>query len=132
MKRPSSALYAPAHLSHCTSCNLLKVTSCGVMGGGFLAWRWGRDTNANMKAKEKSRNKSRLRRVRFNDTSGSSVVLNKEKKRVWFSRFWFSVRRKKNKRKSSLENSFSAGNTIMMEPECKFRNYSTAFCSIPE
>ena len=111
----------PTHpMCHRASCNLLFESSCGVMGGGFLAWRWGRDTNANRKEKEKCRNKSRLRRVRFKDTSASSVVLNKEKKRVWFSRFWFSLRRKQNKRKSSLENTFNAINTMTVEPECKF------------
>ena len=97
-----------------------------VMGGGFLAWRWGRDTNANRKEKEKSRNKSKLRRVRFKDTSGSSVVLNKEKKRVWFSRFWFSVRRRQTtKRKSSLENTFSTISTMAVESECKFKKQSS-------
>jgi len=105
--------------------NIIQVTSCRVMGGGFLAWRWGRDTNANRKEKEKSRNKSRLRRVRFKDNSGSSVILNKEKKRVWFSRFWFSVRRRQNKRKSSLENTFNAINTMTVEPECVL-NMSTS------
>ena len=92
--------------------------------------RWGRDTNANRKEKEKSRNKSRLRRVRFKDTSGSSVVLNKEKKRVWFSRFWFSVRRRQNKRKSSLENTFNAINTMTVEPECKFRKIEIIYRTV--
>jgi len=63
--------------------------------------------------------------VRFKDTSASSVVLNKEKKRVWFSRFWFSLRRKQNKRKSSLENTFSTINTMTVEPECVL-NMSTS------
>ena len=64
--------------------------------------------------------KLRLQRVRLKDNSGSSVTLNKEKKRVWLSRFWFSVRRRQNKRKSSLENTFNAIKTMTVEPECKF------------
>jgi hypothetical protein len=86
------------------------------MGGGLLEWRWGRTANqqtggggGNKKEKTTSRKKS-TRRVRFKEGSsgalrigdagsgaapgGGGVVQGKEKKRVWFSRIWLSIRRK--------------------------------------
>merc|ERR1719350_469998 len=85
------------------------------MGGKLLSWRWGL-SNQNQTVK-KDRNKSvnksgKFRKVRFLDSSqgtepggvGGGVVNDKEQKRVWFSRLWFSIRRKQNKRKSSADN----------------------------
>jgi hypothetical protein len=86
------------------------------MGGGLLEWRWGRTANqqaggggGNKKEKSATRKKS-TRRVRFKEGSsgalrigdgggsgaapGGGVVQGKEKKRVWFSRIWLSIRRK--------------------------------------
>jgi hypothetical protein len=83
------------------------------MGGGLLEWRWGRTANqqaggGNKKEKSATRKKS-TRRVRFKEGSSGAlrigdgggsgaapggVVQGKEKKRVWFSRIWLSIRRK--------------------------------------
>jgi len=81
------------------------------MGGKLLSWRWGL-SNQNQTVKKdrtKSVNKSgKFRKVRFLDSSQGTepggVVNDKEQKRVWFSRLWFSIRRKQNKRKSSADN----------------------------
>jgi len=77
-------------------------------------------TNQNTEVKKdrtKSVNKSgKFRKVRFLETgaggSGANVVNDKEQKRVWFSRLWFSIRRKQNKRKSSSDNSGSITTTV--------------------
>jgi len=77
-------------------------------------------TNQNTEVKKdrtKSVNKSgKFRKVRFLETgaggSGVNVVNDKEQKRVWFSRLWFSIRRKQNKRKSSSDNSGSITTTV--------------------
>lgn len=93
------------------------------MGGKLLAWRWGLTTSQNTVKKErnKSVNKSgKFRKVRFLDNSGagaSSVVNDKEQKRVWFSRLWFSIRRKQNKRKSGQETS-SGDPSALVDIQC--------------
>jgi hypothetical protein len=82
------------------------------MGGGLLEWRWGRTGQQTNTKKDKSAlsctRKKSTRRVRFKEGSGgrigdassgttpaaAGVVQGKEKKRVWFSRIWLSIRRK--------------------------------------
>ena len=99
------------------------------MGGKLLAWRWG--LNASQNTVKKDRNKSvnksgKFRKVRFLENSrtgaqgGSSVVNDKEQKRVWFSRLWFSIRRKQNKRKSGQEMTSPDGPSALVEIQCKF------------
>ena len=87
-----------------------------TMGGGLLEWRWGRNTttqqtnNKKDKSSSSSRKKS-TRRVRFKEGnsggeaagSSSGVVQGKEKKRVWFSRIWLSIRRKEGRRRPPPE-----------------------------
>ena len=100
------------------------------MGGRLLAWRWGLNTSQNTavkKERNKSVNKSgKFRKVRFLDNSrsggqaGSSVVNDKEQKRVWFSRLWFSIRRKQNKRKSVQEMTSPDAPSALVEIQCKF------------
>ena len=98
------------------------------MGGRLLAWRWGLNTSQNTvkKDRNKSVNKSgKFRKVRFLDNSrtgapgGSSVVNDKEQKRVWFSRLWFSIRRKQNKRKSVQEMTSPDAPSALLEIQCK-------------
>merc|ERR1711994_858922 len=97
------------------------------MGGRLLAWRWGLNTSQNTvkKDRNKSVNKSgKFRKVRFLDNSrtgapgGSSVVNDKEQKRVWFSRLWFPIRRKQNKRKSVQEMTSPDAPSALVEIQC--------------
>ena len=104
------------------------------MGGKLLSWRWGL-SNQNQTVK-KDRNKSvnksgKFRKVRFLDSSqgtepggvGGGVVNDKEQKRVWFSRLWFSIRRKQNKRKSSADNNGInpvVTPSTLVDIQCKF------------
>ena len=107
------------------------------MGGKLLSWRWGL-SNQNQTVKKdrtKSVNKSgKFRKVRFLDSSQATepggVVNDKEQKRVWFSRLWFSIRRKQNKRKSSADNN---GLNPVVTPstladiQCKFYSAANLF-----
>ena len=103
------------------------------MGGKLLSWRWGLNQNQTVKKdRSKSVNKSgKFRKVRFLDSSqgtesaagAGGVVNDKEQKRVWFSRLWFSIRRKQNKRKSSADNNGInpvVTPTTLVDIQCKF------------
>ena len=102
------------------------------MGGKLLSWRWGLNQNQTVKKdRSKSVNKSgKFRKVRFLDSSqgtesgaGGGVVNDKEQKRVWFSRLWFSIRRKQNKRKSSADNNGInpvVTPSTLVDIQCKF------------
>jgi len=87
------------------------------MGGGLLEWRWGRSNaqqtggnNKKDKLSSSARKKS-TRRVRFKEgnsgeaaaVGSNGVVQGKEKKRVWFSRIWLSIRRKEGRRRPAPE-----------------------------
>ena len=103
------------------------------MGGKLLSWRWGLNQNQTVKKdRTKSVNKSgKFRKVRFLDSSqggepGGGVVNDKEQKRVWFSRLWFSIRRKQNKRKSSADNNGInpvVTPSTLVDIQCKLLNY---------
>ena len=103
------------------------------MGGKLLAWRWGLSSNQSVKKdRSKSVNKSgKFRKVRFLEGSpGGSPVNDKEQKRVWFSRLWFSIRRKQNKRKSPTENNdltTSVSPKTLVDLQCKFSQISNLF-----
>jgi hypothetical protein len=87
------------------------------MGGGLLEWRWGRSTTTNTQQTKKDKSactrKKSTRRVRFKEgnsgeaaavgSNGGGVVQGKEKKRVWFSRIWLSIRRKEGRRRAPPE-----------------------------
>ena len=89
-----------------------------------MAWRWGLNTeqNAVKKERNKSVNKSgKFRKVRFLDNSGANSVVNdKEQKRVWFSRLWFSIRRKQNKRKSGQEMTSPGAPSALVDIQCEY------------
>ena len=114
------------------------------MGGKLLAWRWGLgQTNTVKKERKSSVNKSgKFRKVRFLDTSGDNsggsggggVVNDKEQKRVWFSRLWFSIRRKQNKRKGSSTDTNGITNPVtssaLADIQCKFYQDGVIFYSV--
>ena len=97
-----------------------------------MSWRWGLNQNQTVKKdRSKSVNKSgKFRKVRFLDSSqgtesgaAGGVVNDKEQKRVWFSRLWFSIRRKQNKRKSSADNNGInpvVTPSTLVDIQCKF------------
>ena len=107
------------------------------MGGKLLTWRWGLSQSNTVKKERKSSvNKSgKFRKVRFLDTSGDKggssggggVVNDKEQKRVWFSRLWFSIRRKQNKKKGSATDTNGISNpatsSALADIQCKLRNF---------
>lgn len=102
----------------------LRCPNTPLMGGRLLAWRWGLNTEQTTVKKErnKSVNKSgKFRKVRFLENSGNSSVVNdKEQKRVWFSRLWFSIRRKQHKRKSGQEMTSTGSPSALVDIQCEY------------